>query len=168
MCIIKHIKQFILAFVGVGVAFLHSLAWAQTTLESYSALKGALERGEVPITGVIDFGQCTLKSRSAQKAHSFSGKEITVFNRNTVNKDGSILMLTTYKVNTQLMAQGKDVTRLPAIWIEWQSAYTLSKDDKQMSVSFIATDAKTGKTIKTADYLCPLGSAVKLWRTPHP
>ncbi len=158
MCIIK---QFTLAFLTVAIS--HSLAWAQSTqIESYSALKEALERGEVPITGVVDFGQCTCKSQTAQR---FRGKEITVFKRNTVNEDGSILMLTTYKVNTQLMA-GKDITRLPP-WIEWQSAYTLEKNAKQMNVSFIATNAKTGETILTANYLCPLGSTVKLWRTPH-
>lgn len=148
-----------------------SQAWAGTTqIDSYPALRDALEQGEVPIIGVIDFAQCTSKS---QKTPDFRGKEITIFKRNAIYEDGTVSMLTTYKVNT-LMDESKWASRLPdrtedmPVWIEWQSGYDLSsQDDKEFKVKFIAADAKTGKTLITGDYRCPLGSAIKLWRTPH-
>ncbi|WP_257252850.1 MULTISPECIES: hypothetical protein [unclassified Endozoicomonas] len=54
------------------------------------------------------------------------------------------------------------------VWIEGQSAFTLSEeDDDQFNIKFIATDTNTGAILSAGQYRCQLGSAVKLWRTPH-
>lgn len=151
------------------VTFYSQASAEGTQINSYPALRDALEQGEVPIKGVIQFAQCSSESERVPK---FRGKEITVFNRNTLNADGSILMLTTYKVSTRLASElmnDKTPERegLPA-WLEWQSAYTLSGEGAtEFDVRFIAADAKTEETIVTLHFKCPLGSAVKLWRTPH-
>ncbi|WP_422474195.1 hypothetical protein [Endozoicomonas sp. ALB032] len=170
------IKPFKCAFLALAMSC--SQVWAETRqINSYIALKDALEHGEVPVIGVIDFGQCTHKYQNlkphSQAVESFRGKEVTIFKRNTINEDGTIMMLTSYKLNTYLMAEVRDATPLPdwiewPAWIEWQSAYTLSReDDKEFNIWFIASDAKTGETLKTDHFICSLGSAIKLWRTPH-
>ncbi|WP_422132575.1 hypothetical protein [Endozoicomonas sp. ALD040] len=170
------IKPFKCAFLALAMSC--SQVWAETRqINSYIALKDALEHGEVPVIGVIDFGQCTHKYQNlkphSQAVESFRGKEVTIFKRNTINEGGTIMMLTSYKLNTYLMAEVRDATPLPdwiewPAWIEWQSAYTLSReDDKEFNIWFIASDAKTGETLKTDHFICSLGSAIKLWRTPH-
>ncbi|WP_252178494.1 VirK family protein [Endozoicomonas sp. 4G] len=164
----RTIRLITCAFLTLVIS--HSQAWAESAqINSYPALRAALEQGEVPIKGVIDFAQCSPESEGVPR---FRGKEITVFNRNTLNADGLILMLTTYKLSTRLVSEAMhdttpDREELPA-WLEWQSAYTLSKESAgEFDVRFIAADAKTGKTIVSLHFKCPLGTAVKLWRTPH-
>ncbi|WP_448216013.1 hypothetical protein [Endozoicomonas sp. 2B-B] len=171
------IKPFKCALLALTMSC--SQVWGETRqINSYIALKGALEQGEVPVIGVIDFGQCThklkkLKHHSHQAVQSFHGKEVTIFKRNTINEDGSIMMLTSYKLNSYLMAEVRDARPLPdwidwPAWMEWQSAYTLSRENnKEFNIWFIASDAKTGETLKTDHFTCPFGSAIKLWRTPH-
>ncbi|WP_422412382.1 MULTISPECIES: hypothetical protein [unclassified Endozoicomonas] len=170
------IKPFKCAFLALAMSC--SQVWAETRqINSYIALKDALEQGEVPVIGVIDFGQCTHKYQNlkhkSQALQSFRGKEVTIFKRNTINEDGSIMMLTSYKLNTSLVAEVRDGRPLPdwidwPAWIEWQSAYALSRDnDTEFNIWFIAADAKTGKTLETGRFTCPFGSAVKLWCTPH-
>ncbi|WP_257252851.1 MULTISPECIES: hypothetical protein [unclassified Endozoicomonas] len=158
------------AFLTVVIICSKAWAWAGATqIESYSSLKSALEQGELSVTGVIDLDQCTDKWPLFQ---SLKGKKMTVFKQNNINEDGSIVMSTSYKVSTHLVLGLRDVPPEPEwvvpAWTEWQIVYTLSEeDDGQFKIKSIATDAKTGVILRFAHYRCQLGSAIRLWHSPH-
>lgn len=59
-------KPFKCAFLALTMSC--SQVWAEATpINSYIALKDALEQGEVPVIGVIDFGQCTHKYQNLKQ-----------------------------------------------------------------------------------------------------